>query len=345
MREKEVKVDKKHRIKNKYNPYSITIGSILIVFSVIVLYMTLWGFMNTFKHPLAYDLDPAGFPNLSWLSKFPFMYTNPDTGMPVYASGLFMNYEIVFNCLKYDYTPSYYLGWNLDEVVRKNPYDFPGHGQGIMVWLWMIWNSVWQCFAGTVLPMMMCAIIGYTCAKYRYKFSGFVYSLVIFMMVLPQVGTQPVTITLLQRIRFFDNPVGFLIWNCNFASMYFMIFFSFYQGLSDSFFEAAEIDGASQMRLLVTIAIPLAKTMFAATFVVHFIDTWTNYGTTMVYMPSYPNIAYGMHYNTVVLADGTMQRETVRITALMLMAMPTIIFFAVFRKQLMGNISIGGIKE
>ncbi len=345
MREKEVKVDRKHRIQNKYNPYSIAFGIMLIIFSAILLFVVLWGVMNTFKHPFAYDGDPAGFPVLKFLYDVPFMYTDPNTGLPVAAKGLFMNYEVVLTNIRYDYTPSYYLGWNLQEVVRKNPYDFPGHGQGFIVWGWFLWNSVWQCFAGTVLPMMMCAIVGYACAKYRYKFSGFVYSLVIFMMVLPVVGTQPVTINLLQRIRFFDNPIGFLIWNCNFASMYFMIFFSFYQGLSDSYFEAAEIDGASQLRLLVTIAIPLAKTMFAATFVVHFIDTWTNYGTAMVYLPSFPNIAYGIHYNTVVLADGNMQRTTVRLAALMLMALPTTVFFTIFRKQLMGNISIGGIKE
>ena len=193
--------------------------------------------------------------------------------------------------------------------------------------------------------MVMCAIVGYACAKYRYKFSGFVYSLVVFVMVLPVVGTQPVMINLQQRIRFYDNAIGYLIWNCNFASMYFMIFYSFYQGLSDSYFEAAEIDGASQLRMLVLIAIPLAKTMFSATFVVHFISTWTEYTTVMVYLPSYPTIAYGVHYNTIVVAEPAMQVETVRLSALMLMALPSLTFFTVFRKQLMGNISIGGIKE
>ncbi len=344
MKEKEVKVDRKHRIQNKFNPYSICVGIGLTIIALVTLYIVLWGVMNTFKHPDVYDRDPSGLPNLSWLIQYGMEYQHPN-GEFVKAQGIFMNYEIVFNCIKYDYTPSYYLGWNLDEVVRKNPADFPGGGQGVWVWVWMLWNSIWQCFAGTVLPMLMCAIVGYTCAKYRYKFSGFVYSIVVFTMVLPVVGTQPVTITLLQRIRFFDNAIGFLIWNCNFASMYYMIFFAFYQGLSDSYFEAAEIDGASQFRCLTQIAIPLAKTMFAATFVIHFIDTWTNYNTTMVYLPSFPNIAYGIHYNTVVLADGNMQSTTTRLAALMLMAAPTLIFFTVFRKQLMGNISIGGIKE
>ncbi len=344
MREKEVKVDRNHKIKNWLNPYSIVFGLILVVFSIVLLYVSFWGVMNTFKHPYMYYTDPAGFPELSWLSKVPFTYTN-SIGETDQIYGFFMNYEAVFKNMRYDYTPSYYLGWNLDEAVRKNPLDFPGQGRGVVVWLWFLWNSLWTCFAGTVLPMLMCAIVGYTCAKYRYKFSGFVYSLVVFTMVLPVVGTQPVTITLLQRIRFFDNAIGFLIWNCNFASMYFMIFFSFYQGLSDSYFEAAEIDGASQLRMLVMIAIPLAKTMFSATFVVHFIDTWTNYTTVMVYLPSYPTIAYGVHYNTVVVAEPAMQVETVRLAALMLMALPSLIFFTVFRKQLMGNISIGGIKE
>ncbi len=344
MREKEVKVDKNHRIQNKFNPYSITIGLILVVFSLILLFITLWGLMNTFKHPDQYYVDPSGWIDFSYF-KTPFYYQN-SLGEEGEISGIFTNYIAVFKNMRYDYAPSYYLGWNLEqEVMKEATIDYPNGGTGVIAWLWFLWNSVWTCFAGTVLPMVMCAIVGYTCAKYKYKFSGFVYSLVVFTMVLPQVGTQPVTITLLQRIRFFDNPVGYLIWNCNFASMYFMIFFSFYQGLSDSYFEAAEIDGASQLRMLVTIAIPLAKTMFAATFVVHFIDTWTNYNTVMVYLPSHPTIAYGIHYCTVVLQEPAMQIESIKLAALMCMALPALTFFTIFRKQLMGNISIGGIKE
>lgn len=345
MREKEVKVDSKHRIKSYVNPYSIIVGITLIIFSIIMLYVVFWGLMNTFKNPFAYDRDPAGFPILDELYHGNSLMYNDASGKLIKVRGLFMNYQTVLNCMKYEYTPSYYLGWNLDELVRKNYMDFPGQGQGAIVWLWCLWNSAWTCFAGTVLPMLMCAIVGYACAKYKYKFSDFVYGLVVFMMVLPVVGLQPVTISLLQRIRFFDNPIGYLIWNCNFSSMYFMIFFSFYQGLSDSYFEAAEIDGASQFRVLTTIAIPLAKTMFAATFVVHFIATWTDYGTIMVYLPSYPTIAYGIHYNTVVVSNGNMARTTVKLAALFLMAIPAFTFFTVFRKQLMGNISIGGIKE
>ncbi len=336
MREKEVKVDRKHRIHNKINPYSIFFGVALTIFSLVLLFVVLWGFMSTFKDYGALDSAPLALPNLYNNNKY-------GTGNEDYwAYGLFMNYEVVLNCLAYEPTIArYFLGWNLSEPV--NLYlvnNFPEPGVGI--WLWFIWNSIWQCFAGTVLPMMMCAIVGYTCAKYKYKFSGFVYSIVVFTMVLPVVGTQPVTIALLQRIRFYDDPVGFLIWNCNFASMYFMIFFAYYQGLSDSYFEAAEIDGASQFRCLTQIAIPLAKTIFSATFVVHFIDTWTNYGTSMVYLPSHPNLAYGIHYNTVVV---TRFDSAQKMTSLYMMALPAAVFFAVFRKQLMGNISIGGIKE
>ncbi len=341
MREKEIKVDKKHRIKNKINPYSITFGLILVVFSLVLLLITLWGFMSTFKTDQSITDTPLALPNL-WFNNNKGALIVDDRGQVIdHVYGLFMNYKVVFKYL--DYTPTvarYYLGWNLDDPVNLQMYAFPE--KGVAIWIFFIWNSLWQCFAGTVIPMLMCAIVGYTCAKYKYKFSGFVYSLVVFTMVLPVVGTQPVTIALLQRIRFFDNPIGFLIWNCNFASMYFMIFFAFYQGLSDSYFEAAEIDGASQLRCLTQIAIPLAKTIFSATFVVHFIDTWTNYQTSMIYLPSYPNIACGIHYNTVVFNhfDGAQ-----KMTALYLMALPALVFFIIFRKQLMGNISIGGIKE
>ena len=70
MREKEVKVDKNHRIQNKFNPYSITIGLILVAFSLILLFIAIWGLMNTFKHPDQYAIDPSGWIDFSYFKKY-----------------------------------------------------------------------------------------------------------------------------------------------------------------------------------------------------------------------------------------------------------------------------------
>ena len=126
--------------------------------------------------------------------------------------------------------------------------------------------------------------------------------------------------------------------------MYFLVFYSFFVGLSDSYVEAAEIDGASQFRVMLSVIIPLAKTMISACFIMFFVQTWNDYSTPLMYLPTHPTLAYGIYFNTV-LGDTTLNRVPIRLASLMFLAIPSLIFFILFRERLMGNISMGGVKE
>ena len=184
--------------------------------------------------------------------------------------------------------------------------------------------------------------MGYLTVNYKYKFSGFIYAFVLFTMIMPIIGAGSSMLNFQRRIGIYDNMIGFYIWNCQFTSMYFLIMFSFFQGLSPTYFEAAEIDGASQLRMIISIAIPMANTMIWAGIVSLVITTWNDYLTPLTYLPSYPTLAYLIWKTTRTGQAG--QSVPTQIAALYLLALPSLVFFTVFRKKLMGNISIGGIK-
>ena len=327
----------KKQTKSRVTAYAIIVGLVLIAYTLSMFYVVGWGFMNSLKHRTHFMVDPAALPDFSWFERLPYKFRDVD-GNSVIVDGLFANYEMAFRTLSYSIEDSYITG-----IFEQEEVQIFVDVSGTEAFFFFLLNSFLTVFAGTALPIYLCCIMGYLTVNYKYKFSGFIYALVLFTMIIPIIGSGPTMINFQMSIGFYDNMFGFFIWNCQFTSMYFLIMFSFFQGLSSTYFEAAEIDGASQIRMIVAIAIPMATTMIWAGVVSLIITTWNDYMTPLTYLPSYPTLAYGIYYNTRHVKEIKSSQPS-QIAALFTLAIPAVIFFTAFRKKLMGNISIGGIK-
>ena len=323
----------KKETKSRVTTYAIVVGVVLILYTLSMAYIVGWGFMNSFKHRIQFQYFPSAFPDFSYFDRAPLEGPNRET-----FSGVFANYQLMFTALTYEEDVEFITGIFTTQTVAHEV-----SVEGVAAFGFFLWNTVLTVFAGTFLPIYLCCIMGYLAVNYKYKFSEFLYALVLFVMIIPIIGNGATMINLQMTLGIYDNMIGFFFWNCQFTSMYFLIMYSFFQGLSSTYFEAAEIDGASQMRMLISIAIPMATTMIWAGIVSLIITTWNDYMTPLTYLPTYPTLAYGIYYNT--RTDGTIKSSIpLQIAALFILATPAIIFFTAFRKKLMGNISIGGIK-
>ena len=74
-----------------------------------------------------------------------------------------------------------------------------------------------------------------------------------------------------------------------------------------------------------------------------FIGFWNDYQVPLLYMPSYPTVAYGM-YNMANTRENNLSSVPMRMTGAMLMFIPIFTLFLIFQKRLLGNLTVGGIK-
>ena len=149
-------------------------------------------------------------------------------------------------------------------------------------------------------------------------------------------------IVLLRDLGIYDSIFAMILLNLNFTGMYFFVFTAFYQSLPDSFTEAAEIDGASQLNILTTIIIPLSVKMLSTVFLIQFIHFWNDYQTANLYMPTHPTLAFVVWKLTV---DNTINEITVRLAATFSLALPILVAFIFLKDKLMGNVTMGGLKQ
>lgn len=186
-------------------------------------------------------------------------------------------------------------------------------------------------------------ITAYLCARFPYKFSKAVYTVVIITMVLPIIGALPAEIRMSKALGLFDHIWGLWIMKANFLGMYFLVFYNTFKTLPMAFTEAAKIDGAGNLSILFRIILPLVRNTFFTVMLINFITFWNDYQTPLIYLPSYPTIALGMYEMASTTING-LSTVPMRMTGSMLMLIPILILFLCFHKRIMGNLTMGGIK-
>lgn len=199
--------------------------------------------------------------------------------------------------------------------------------------------SVGSAAALTFTSMAM----GYAAARFKYKFSEWIYTFVLITISLPIVGSMPSEIATAQALGIFDTFPGIWIMRATFLNTYFLIFHAQFKMIPQDYTEAAKIDGASPLAIMLQIIVPLAAGTILTVFVLNFIALWNDFQIPMVYLPSHPVAAYGMYQfqNTAILE---IAHTPTRLAGICLMALPIVIFYAIFNKKLNVNLSVGGIK-
>jgi len=203
--------------------------------------------------------------------------------------------------------------------------------------------SAFLTLGGTALSVIFSAMLAYTVCKYKFRGRNIIYTLVIFALIVPLVGTLPATFELMTRLRLFNTFPGIFIMYSASYGMAFLLLYGFYKSISWSYAEAAFIDGSGHFGVFFKIMLPLSKPALIAVGIIAGIGIWNDYGTPAIFLRSFPPLAVGL--NTMSETLGSIDRNYPVLFAAMLMAVaPIIIIFAAFQKTIMKNTVAGGLK-
>ena len=305
--------------KEKKSVATIVLFSILLLYTCIFLFLLIWAVLTSVKT----DND--------------FIMNKNYYGLPrdVLTGELLLPWD-----------------WNwtnfVDAAERFKVTDLYRSGQkiavpfGTQIWYTILY-AVGCAFFQTLCPCMA----AYFTSKFNYKFNKIIDVVVIITMIIPVVGSSISMISLLHKLNIYDTFLGLYLQKFYFANMYYLMFGGIFKGISKEYYEAAHIDGASEFSVMIRIALPLVINSFGLIFLLHFIAYWNDYSTLLLYAPSHPTIAYGLYVFSTRSPgnDLKLASKSVQMAGAITIAIPTVILFIVFHNKLMGNLSIGGVKE
>lgn len=193
--------------------------------------------------------------------------------------------------------------------------------------------------------VIVTSVVSYLVARFDFRFSKVLYNFVVITMCIPIVGGLASELRMLQNLGIYDTWFSMAVLKFNFLGAYFLTFVAMFRGIPKEYTEAAKIDGASNLNIMLRIIFPQALNMIVTVFLLNFITYWNDYKTAMLYLPSYPVATYGVFYfmNTP-MGSGATSQIPVQMAGALLMTLPILIVFIVFNKRLRGGVYIGGIK-
>ena len=318
---------KKILLKRIKNPIAISLFVILIAYSITIFFVIGWGFLTSLK-----SISDFGYPGFNAVG-LPDLGTGTSNSREEFFK--FKNYAVILDELHYRKSLYYPSAWFNVEFEHSCDTNFWG----------MIVNTLLISIGGAIIQAIIPCLMGYACAKYKYKFSEIVYGVVVVVMMIPIVGGYPSMIVLFKNLGIYDTFFGYYFQVASFTGMYFLVFYAFFEGLSDVYKEAAEIDGASQLHILLFIMLPLAKTLIGTVMLIRGVAIWNDYQTPLLYLPTKPTLAFIVYDLSV--SNGTAELSYVprRMAACFMLCLPILVLFILMRDRLMGNLTLGGVKE
>lgn len=205
----------------------------------------------------------------------------------------------------------------------------------------MLLNSIWYAGGAAFISTCVSFLVAYVVARFKFKFCNVIYMVVILQMIIPTVGTLPSELRIANALKLYDTPYGILFMKSYVTGLYFLSFYAALRVIPRDYEEAAQLDGASNFGIMLKIITPMVTGVFTTVLLLTFITFWNDYQTPLIYVPSYPTLAYGLWHYINVDSSGSVP---MKLSGCMMMAVPLFILFIAFQNKLMGNISVGGLK-
>lgn len=213
------------------------------------------------------------------------------------------------------------------------------HGENLFS---MLFYSVILTFFGTIINVFFSACAAYVLAKYDFPGKNLIYSLAIFAMVVPIVGTLPAQVRFMEFLHLDDSVVGVLFLYSGAFGFNFILLYSAFSSVSWSYAEAAQMDGAGHFSIFFKVMIPMCRGPIISCCVLQAITLWNDYSTPFLFMNSHKTIAVGLQS---IQAELEAQGQYPLVFAAMIISIvPVLILYAVFQKKIIENTVAGGLK-
>ena len=210
----------------------------------------------------------------------------------------------------------------------------------------MFLNSFWATTLFIFVNVASSTMLAYALARFRFPGRNLLYGIVIFIQTVPIMGAGAADFKLRSSLGMVNNPgLIWISWAMGFDYTCFILY-GIFQGISRSYSESAELDGANSLQVLLEIMFPQAFPAILAMCVTNFTTRWNDYTTFQIYLNKFPNLAFGLFQfansgsNTSTFSGGKLTYYA----SLLCAALPVVVIYSASQGLILKNISVGGLK-
>ncbi|MGW2511547.1 carbohydrate ABC transporter permease [Streptomyces scopuliridis] len=205
-------------------------------------------------------------------------------------------------------------------------------------------NSLLVAVSVSVISVSIAVPAAYVMVRYKTRVSqaGTVWILV--SQMFPFVLVIIPLFLVLKNLHMIDSLAGliivYVVWNLPFSLWMLQ---GYVKSVPRSLEEAAAMDGAGRLRTLVSVVLPLLAPGLAATLMFSFVTAWNEFFFALVLLKSPENQTMSVILTRFLGAEGVADLGPLA-AASVLATIPSLLFFALLQRRLVGGMLSGAVK-
>ncbi|WP_203567626.1 carbohydrate ABC transporter permease [Aestuariimicrobium ganziense] len=230
--------------------------------------------------------------------------------------------------------PAILEGWNL----TTDSYETLLRGGDI--WNWYLASFVTGVLT-VFLSMLVCTMAAYALSRLEFKGRRWAMLLIVMGVMIPGNVLIVPLFALLNQLSLLGTYWAVILPQVPQVIAVF-VFKRFFDGLPKEFEEAARIDGASYWRIFRSVVLPLSRPVIAAMSIVTFVGVWNNLMLPLFVLTNPRLMTIPVGLATVQGSFG--QRVSDIQASSILGALPLVILFLIFQRQVVEGVAGSGLK-
>ena len=223
--------------------------------------------------------------------------------------------------------------------AMPNPIRWENFTLGLKVITRPILNSVYASSTATLGNIVFAGLSGYAFARHNFPGKEIIYTAILMLLMIPPILMLIPEFVLMGSLGLLNTLWAVIFpWMAGGQVFSLLLFRTFFASLPEDYFDAARIDGASELRVFWHIAVPLSKPIIITVAIIRLVTTYNQFMRPLI-MISDPNkqvVAFTSDIGTTDLGP--------QMAAYIVAAIPLIIFFSFGMRYYISGLTSGGIR-
>ncbi|MGW1945789.1 carbohydrate ABC transporter permease [Streptomyces sp. NPDC001940] len=208
----------------------------------------------------------------------------------------------------------------------------------------LLGNTLYYAFGALAFQLVLDVAAAYSLSKLRPLFGNVILGMMLATLMIPAtVLVVPQYLTVLDVPIFERNLLNspWVIWLPSVTNAFNIFLLKrFFDSIPQELLDAASIDGASALRTLRSVVLPISRPILGVVSIFAVVGVWKDFLWPMLTLPD-PG-KQTLNVGIYSLASGV--PENWLIAALTIASLPTLILFLLFQRNIMSGLTAGGLK-
>ena len=202
-------------------------------------------------------------------------------------------------------------------------------------------NSIYIAFMALVGQVIVSATAAYAFAKVNFKFKNLIFILYLSTMMIPHHATLVPYFALFRMLKIYNTHWALILpaW-VNMTSIFLLR--QFFMSIPEDLSESAKLDGASHLRILVQIIMPLAMPAISTLIILGFVSVWNDYTNPLVFITK--KDLYTITLGIAAYTEDDMTLYNLIMVAATCAIVPIVVVYLCCQKYFIQGIATSGMK-